>query len=563
MTIYAPVEIGVYAGLYQSVCGRTYVPTASTDLIQWLFTSDGVGVLAGQPVVKDAAGGEFREPQPGKGVTLPGITNRISISNDGIPNGALNFSVCWRSSGLGVATNDYLFDLRGSWSVQVASQYLRINYVDQGTTLYHTTTVVMTSAASHHFALSLSDVATLVYVDGVLQYTGDPILLPDVSTADFFIGSKQLNYSSIWDGPLNDACLYNRVLSSQEVQNVYQNDYPVSGLVALWRMDDGPGTNSDNATLRDASGNGRDAMFTGATISDVYIEGNGIPYSAQNDLGYTLSSDGVYIPADLSNPGYDVLGEPLEFSGPCSNPAKLVGSACLAVTLGSEYLQFVAIPTGAVIDSYQYTGTDPNPQIDTVNNRITFTADSQIFNIVINDSGGSLWAHLSCAEKAGEVCYDHSGNGNDGSLVGFTLLSAWAETQDTYHDHIWRGFSLYEHATDDPLYASYALSGDPLLITPPTGYTKTDDYAAGNYFPPVETKIEQYPSAKMIQAGDDFWFTAAGIPNAISYADVVAQMDAGRVMADISIPDEKKNILTFDDEQTGTDLTDAKNYLRQ
>lgn len=59
-------------------------------------------------------------------------------------------------------------------------------------------------------------------------------------------------------------------------------------------------------------------------------------------------------------------------------------------------------------------------------------------------------------------------------------------TQDLYHANLLQGYSLYEHATSNPIKVPYS-NGSPLAITPPTGYTLTEDRPSGKYHNGAET----------------------------------------------------------------------------
>jgi hypothetical protein len=77
------------------------------------------------------------------------------------------------------------------------------------------------------------------------------------------------------------------------------------------------------------------------------------------------------------------------------------------------------------------------------------------------------------AEGSGNIAYDTSGN-NHGTYVNNPANTL----QDVNHSNLELGFSLYEHATLDPIRVPYGINGNPLVITPPTGYTLTADRPA-------------------------------------------------------------------------------------
>jgi len=67
----------------------------------------------------------------------------------------------------------------------------------------------------------------------------------------------------------------------------------------------------------------------------------------------------------------------------------------------------------------------------------------------------------------------------DLDIENTTEGTVWGQTQDVIPLHIERGVSVYEHGSSDPLYIAYDTAGDPVSITPPTGYTKTSDNPGG------------------------------------------------------------------------------------
>lgn len=176
----------------------------------------------------------------------------------------------------------------------------------------------------------------------------------------------------------------------------------------------------------------------------------------------------------------------------------------------------------------------------------------------------SLVSSYSMAEGAGNTHYDGSGNGNDGTAINITEATYWGSTQDVYHANILNGYTLYEHATLDPIYVPYGNNSNPLSITPPEGFTKTADYPAGAWHNKAETKLKQHNAPALLQAdeADDFWFNSSDVAQSKSYTDIVNNVNSGnRIMADISIMNQKKNFLMFDPALTDPNLSDVKEFL--
>jgi hypothetical protein len=68
--------------------------------------------------------------------------------------------------------------------------------------------------------------------------------------------------------------------------------------------------------------------------------------------------------------------------------------------------------------------------------------------------------------------------------------------QNVFHYNILQGYSLYEHATSDSIKVPYGSDGQPLTITPPTGYTLTEHRPAGKYHNGAESSWQPNPDGK-------------------------------------------------------------------
>jgi hypothetical protein len=96
--------------------------------------------------------------------------------------------------------------------------------------------------------------------------------------------------------------------------------------------------------------------------------------------------------------------------------------------------------------------------------------DGQIAGLELYKNG-VLVSSNPIAEGEGAVSYDVTGNGND---ITWVNTPAWS-TQDNFANNVANGFSLYEHASLDPIRVPYGSDGSPLSITAPSGYSKTSD----------------------------------------------------------------------------------------
>ncbi len=98
--------------------------------------------------------------------------------------------------------------------------------------------------------------------------------------------------------------------------------------------------------------------------------------------------------------------------------------------------------------------------------------------------------NASSAEGAGDTIYDKSGNGNHSTITSTDLPAVWGNTQDVFANNVANGCSLYEHATLDKMYVPYGADGQPLTITPQTGYTKTSDNPSGAWYNGSENPLQ-------------------------------------------------------------------------
>ena len=129
---------------------------------------------------------------------------------------------------------------------------------DTGTTLntsqwYHGV-LVIDSGTSTKFYInnnlsSTVAVSTITYDDAALQFGNDGV-------------------GSYFDGYIDDVAIYNRILSSSEISDIYGGTLPSSGLVGKWTMEGDSGT-----TITDSSGNGNDGT---ASTSGMLITGQRI-----------------------------------------------------------------------------------------------------------------------------------------------------------------------------------------------------------------------------------------------------------------------------------------------
>jgi hypothetical protein len=168
-------------------------------------------------------------------------------------------------------------------------------------------------------------------------------------------------------------------------------------------------------------------------------------------------------------------------------------------------------------------------------------------------AGQSLRAHYVCAEGAGAGVLDYSGNGNDGTIEN--AASNWGVTQDVFHANLLEGFSLYEHASSDPIRVKF-VNGSARSFTPPTGYTLTGHYPAGNFRIPAETEINFNPDSTPEMGGQLGSYTA---PAAHAFGD---DMDPGATDQGFARQTASKEdrFAIFAEPQTGGNLTTIERW---
>lgn len=167
----------------------------------------------------------------------------------------------------------------------------------------------------------------LMYVNGnQVASTGIAAITGTVASSTWHVGRYGDAGSStlFFGGGLFDARVYESVLKPAEVTELYQLGaaaLPSKPTVLHYKMD------GQHATLAyDSSGNDRDGTKTNhnAAVGQFHYEGSDVPFSWQNDVGYSTG----LVPRDESDKANDVDGNPLEFSGKAPRNARLSQSFC-------------------------------------------------------------------------------------------------------------------------------------------------------------------------------------------------------------------------------------------
>jgi hypothetical protein len=126
---------------------------------------------------------------------------------------------------------------------------------------------VVTRNAWHHIAVTydggIIEDDIKIYVDGVNQsvyLNGDPGCYVDTTPGIFRVGlASDIDEGRYFEGKLDDIRVYNKALTAQEVQDIYDADAPApTGLVAYWPLD---------GDANDAEGNNDMTAYGGATLT--------------------------------------------------------------------------------------------------------------------------------------------------------------------------------------------------------------------------------------------------------------------------------------------------------
>lgn len=117
----------------------------------------------------------------------------------------------------------------------------------------------------HHFALTWDLDADEVkgYLDGALVGTNTGLgVMTTMSGGNVFLARNSINTNSYWNGHLDEAAMFTRVVPIGELYIAGQQPINLtgsSGLIGYWRMEEGTGT-----SIADSSGNANTGTLTNA-----------------------------------------------------------------------------------------------------------------------------------------------------------------------------------------------------------------------------------------------------------------------------------------------------------
>lgn len=249
----------------------------------------------------------MRTEQPKRCSVFNGTTSYINCGD--VCNFTNNFSIsAWVK--LASAAHTMVASRREG----VITQYGIGTHANQGVTVYcnsaSATSAVKLVLNQWHLVTAVwknaGDVA--IYIDGVLESTNALTAVTSTSS-NLEVGRRATSGGFQFPGKLFDLQVLPIALTDDQVAKMHQlGSQALAGVDrSLWLKLD-----SLNTSLSyDSSGNAQHGTPTDIT----YAEDANLPYSYQNDVGYTLDGS-IYVPRDESDTNKDVLGNTLQFSGP-------------------------------------------------------------------------------------------------------------------------------------------------------------------------------------------------------------------------------------------------------
>lgn len=112
-----------------------------------------------------------------------------------------------------------------------------------------------------HIAWTFASGESKVYIDGMLRSSQNQSLVQTIQndSTPLRMGiASEVETNLRFEGRLNDVRIYDRALSAQEVEDIYDGEDVSPGLTSHWKLDETSGT-----TVQDGSGNGHDGTASG------------------------------------------------------------------------------------------------------------------------------------------------------------------------------------------------------------------------------------------------------------------------------------------------------------
>jgi hypothetical protein len=348
-------------------------------------------------IVDRSSTGDYREIQPGRCLEFNGTTQYVSGEPVAVTELPVSISYwVWLDAveSVGLFYTHAATASQGIWSNTGVTNGVAFSFGSGGGLTSATrrtvlsSTVLETGKWNHVVGVIRGAEDASIWINGFadsISYTGTGGALDLGSGGELRIAS---NYddSATLNGKMFDARIYNRVLTDDEITALYrqglQPDSVVEGqpdatnLVGRWLLDD-----NSQTTAYDSSGNGNHGTIVGYASGMLY-EGDDVPYSAQNLVGYSEGASSTFVPRDESDPANDVLGNPLDYTGTVPKYATPVDAPCLTFDGTTQY-----VDCGDAFTFYSATGDKPFRIASRVNID-TFTVTRPIISKYSDVNGG-------------------------------------------------------------------------------------------------------------------------------------------------------------------------------
>jgi len=318
--------------------------------------------------------------------------------------------------------------------------------------------------AWHHvcttFDKSLPSSRLKIYINGILAGQSDAAN-GNIDSGDFpEIGRWRTGGSSYFNGYIDDVRIYNRTLSSTEVQSIYKAGGGVvtsvptvvnkvgtgSGLVGHWTFD---GKNMTNTTARDISGNANTGTLTNMVATSSVTQGKigqGLKFDGTNDFVNINSSASL----QSSVFTYTAWVKPIGTAG--GNHRTIIGGSA--------------------------NNSDPQFRMDSSNNLKLLKQDIAVIGTSVGTIPNDQWSHIA-------ISYDSSGNyifyingtasGSGTSLQTFTFSNFYIGHRGGTMAEIWAGLlddvRVYNRVLSAKEIQSLYKAGGGAVVKPVTSFT--------------------------------------------------------------------------------------------